>query len=289
MRITDKQQQVLDSLICERLSSSEANMRLVDDFYNISNDHLVDPLRNEAFGEDEDGVIAYYIVKHPDGQILFYFSLKCGLLYDNFGLIDAESLRTVKKLYNHLVDMKKSPDTTQDEKEYIDSLLENLRTRKGLIKSDIDKIARGKTDDIVNELQKEFTDNIKRVGKTFSAVEIVHFCKNDKYEELWQSLGLNNKIGTVMFWHFIVQKIVALKEIVGCEYVFLFAADYTADEFLVNYYKTEMKFSKPDSQRHGTAQPLYDIGCQFLYQPTKELETNKRTFFDGFNREEDAV
>ena len=32
MRITDEQRQLLDSLICERLSSNEVHLRMVDNF-----------------------------------------------------------------------------------------------------------------------------------------------------------------------------------------------------------------------------------------------------------------
>lgn len=63
----------------------------------------------------------------------------------------------------------------------------------------------------------------------------------------------------------------------------------TADEFLVNYYKTNLKFKESDNGRHGTAKPLYDLGCKFMYQPTVELEDNRSAFFDSFNPDEDAV
>lgn len=37
MRITEKQERILESLHCERLSSNVDNFRLVDDFYNGRN------------------------------------------------------------------------------------------------------------------------------------------------------------------------------------------------------------------------------------------------------------
>lgn len=78
MRITEEQQKVLDSLRCERLSRNPNNMREIDQFFNSKNDKLVDRLLNEAYSEDENDKIAYYLVKDEDGHILFYFSLKCG-------------------------------------------------------------------------------------------------------------------------------------------------------------------------------------------------------------------
>lgn len=81
MRITDRQKQLLDSLTCERLSSNEAHLRMVDSFFNGRNGSLEHTLKNEAYAEDEEGNIAFYLVKDADNRILFYFSVKCGMLY----------------------------------------------------------------------------------------------------------------------------------------------------------------------------------------------------------------
>ena len=60
MQITDRQKQLLDSLTCERLSSNEAHLRMVDSFSNEKNGSLEHTLKNEAYGEDENGNIAFY-------------------------------------------------------------------------------------------------------------------------------------------------------------------------------------------------------------------------------------
>ena len=74
MNITPEQLSILESFVCQRLSSESENMRLVDNFSNHINDAIAQTLKNEAFEEDESNSIAYYVVKHSDGQILFYFS-----------------------------------------------------------------------------------------------------------------------------------------------------------------------------------------------------------------------
>ena len=63
MRITAEQQKIVDSLKCERLSDNLDNIRLVEDFVNSRNDSIAQTLRNEAFREDEDNIVAYYVVK----------------------------------------------------------------------------------------------------------------------------------------------------------------------------------------------------------------------------------
>lgn len=82
MKITESQLELLRSLKCERLSSNTANFSLINVFYNTRNNSLVDTLQGDAYDDDENNRIAYYIVKTVDDKILFFFSLKCGLLYD---------------------------------------------------------------------------------------------------------------------------------------------------------------------------------------------------------------
>ena len=285
MQITEEQQQILNSLVCERLSSNENNLRLVDSFCNIRNGSLEHTLKNEAYEEDEAGNIAYYLIKDKDENILFYFSIKCGILYDLFG--EEEKLRKINDLFLFLVELEKNPSSTKEDKETIASILESIRTRKGLVKKELSKISHIKKNQIIEDLAKESEDNLKRVGKTFAGVEIVHFCANDNYRPAWEKLNIKQKMGTVVFWHFLIPKICELRKIVGCEYLFLFAADLTPDELLVNYYKSNLGFK--DSNEYGTAIPLYDYACKFMHQELKDIEERRNNFYLEFNPDEESI
>ena len=74
MKVTEEQVQKLQSFHCERLSANDANFALIGNFYNVRNNSLVDTLQNEAFADDLENRIAYYIVKDGDDNILFFFS-----------------------------------------------------------------------------------------------------------------------------------------------------------------------------------------------------------------------
>lgn len=285
MQITEEQQQILNSLVCERLSSNENNLRLVDTFCNVRNGSLEHTLKNEAYEEDEAGNIAYYLIKDKDENILFYFSIKCGILYDLFG--EEEKLRKINDLFHFLVELEKDPSSTNDDKETIASILESIRTRKGLVKKELSKISHIKKSQIIEDLAKESEDNLKRVGKTFAGVEIVHFCANDNYRPSWEKLNIKQKMGTVVFWHFLIPKICELRKIVGCEYLFLFAADLTPDALLVNYYKSNLGFK--DSNEYGTAIPLYDYACKFMHQELKDIEERRNNFYLEFNPDEESI
>lgn len=287
MKITEEQKNLLDSLHCERFSSNCQNLHDIESFYNQRNDLLVEPLRNEAYCDDEEGRIAYYLVKHSSGKILFYFSLKCGLLYDRF-INNDEKLKSLKNLLNCFIDLKKDPSTSAEDKETIDSIFEKLRTRKGFTKADVAKIKK-KTDKAIEEMEKEFTDEVKKVGETYAGIEIVQFCANDDDEcrKLWAEFGFDQKLGVTVFWHFIVPIIHETMKLIGCQYIFLFAADLSEDEELINYYRNYLKFE--DSLGRGTAIPLYDDMCKFMYQETIGLKEKQADFYEHFNHEEDAV
>ncbi|UKK62374.1 hypothetical protein L6468_00940 [Prevotella communis] len=283
MRITKEQQEILDSLVCERLSRNPANMREIDQFFNSKNDKLVERLLNEAYSEDEGDKIAYYLVKDKEGHILFYFSLKCGQLYDKH--LDFDLFKLLGELYDGLLKMKSEPDITPEDSLAIDKILEEIRSRKGVLKEDLKKIT--KKNRSIEDFEKLFKDDADKVGATFSGIEIVQFCSNEDCLDYWKNFGINQKLGVVVFWQFIVPIIIKIKEWIGCEYLFLFAADDSEDENLVNYYKSWLKFES--SNERSAATPVYDLTCKFLYQETCSLEEKRDAFFKNFNPDEDAV
>ena len=229
MKITDKQKAVLSTLTCERLSDNEANLRAIGSFRNNRNECIVDALLGDAYEEDESGIVAYYLVKNGRGDILFFFSLKCGLLYDEF--IEGERLRNLQAFYDYIASIMNNDEIGEEEKTVINSLLEKTRSKKGLKKTDVAKLLHKSQE--TDAIEKMFDDGVKNVGKTFPGIEIVHFCANDSNRDKWEEYGFNQKMGVVVFWHFIVPIVQEAMKHVGCEYLFLFAADITEDEELV--------------------------------------------------------
>ena len=284
MKITREQLAVLESLQCQRLSSDSDNMYLVESFYNDTNDTIAQTLKNEAYGEDESKSVAYYVVKHPNGQILFFFSLKCGLLFDHF--IRPELLDQLQKLAKELSDISDDNTLTPEQRRDITDVMEKIRANKGVTKEDIHKLRQQKLD-ILEELEKEFNADIARVGKTFSGIELVHFCSNSETDDSWENLGLPQLRGTVIFWYFVVPMVLEALKYVGCQYMFLFAADKSKDEKLVRYYEDQLNFKRPDEL--ATAKPFYDFTCKFMCHEISSLEKEREEFFENFNPSPDNV
>lgn len=283
MKITKEQIELLETLHCERLANDEdSNFRLIDNFSNARNERLVQNLQNEAYEEDQDNRLAYYLVKNKDNDIVFYFSLKCGLLYDEF--FEGERLKAITAFYKEMLELSKDESLSEEDRMAVEGILEKARTKKGLKKEEVIRVL-----DLTKNperLSEVFAKNLKNVGCTFPGVEIVHFCANDDFRDTWDSYGLPQPMGAVVFWYFIVPKVLELMQIVGCEYLFLFAADLTSDGLLVNYYSERLGFEQKDE--HCAAIPMYDFTCQFMSQKTNGLKDKQREFFEHFNPD-DAV
>lgn len=82
-------------------------------------------------------------------------------------------------------------------------------------------------------------------------------------------------MGAYIFWMFLVPIVQDLMKLVGCEYLFLFAADLTEDEELIKYYQT-LGFELADE--HCAAIPVYDFTCKFMSLKTYALEENRAKF-----------
>lgn len=120
---------------------------------------------------------------------------------------------------------------------------------------------------------------MKRVHETYSAIEIAHFCKNIHFEydiDYMQGVSL----GAGLFWIKIIPKILEAIKIVGCKYLYLFAADnsdYEKVRSLIRYYKDDFKFD--ELQDLIVIKPDYDKGCQAMIQDVTEIEKDETAFW----------
>ena len=81
MKITEEQLKILATLKCERLSSDDNNLRLVEEFFN-KKESLSNTLKNEAYEDDEAGNIVYFHLfvlplplERAGGEAAFYFRI----------------------------------------------------------------------------------------------------------------------------------------------------------------------------------------------------------------------
>ena len=93
--------------------------------------------------------------------------------------------------------------------------------------------------------------------------------------------GDKNRIGLTIFWHFVIGKVSEIRELLGSEYLYLFAADATVDRYLVNHYKSFMGFREDLDVL--AIQPIYDFRCTFLCNTINAMAEGRADFFETFN------
>ena len=272
MKITQNQIAILNSFQVTRLKEDDSLLRDVASFKNPKNENLVDYLVGNAFDDDEKNRCACYVVRDGDGEILCYFSIKCGLLYSEF-----EELKKFEKFKNHKIKLMELEQRSDDPqvREYIEEIKKKLEEAK----ADIESLL-GRFDSMPPN---------KQVAKSYPSVELTHFCVNEAYRKKWQTYGFSarNRIGSTIFWHVIVGIVEKIRSFTGCEYLYLFAADATSDRHLVNHYKNMMGLR--EEMTMSALHPIYDFNCSFLCADIDSLLNARDEFYNDFNIVEDFV
>lgn len=289
MRITNEQDAILEELICERLRDNPNSSALIQNFENEKGTLIVDYLKQYGLKEDLEGTTAFYIVRNKNNDVLMFFSLKCGELFDP--LFDEAEIEAGYEEHLLIIQALKNVESNEDAKNSAINKIKELSDAKGIsMQTALNLILREtKTKQrmltVLNkEKEAEENEKVSRVSKTYPGIELVHFCTNDNAKEVWKSYGLKHSLGEVIFWKKIVPKFFDVQKIVGCEYAFLFAADLSEDRTLINYYDVSLKFEI--DVEVGTNKPFYDFTCAFMCQKLADMKKNQELYFDNFNIDE---
>lgn len=115
------------------------------------------------------------------------------MLYDEF--IEGDRLKEIQSFYDTILRMSLDETQSVENKKAIASILESVRSKKGIKKEDVARVLHLSVDS--DEFSKIFGKNLKNVGKTFPGVELVHFvrmmlivkCGMDMvYLRIWEQL-----------------------------------------------------------------------------------------------------
>lgn len=294
MKITKKQEEFLGTLTCQRLSDDPANQKRLKRFHCDRNRRLAAYLRHYGWEEDTAGITTFYVVKNKRNKILMYFSLKCGALFEP---LNEEELRSAIERYRGILENILDKQLGMAEEKTL-AELERLQILFGkdlsLLEEHLRSEIRGKTGklkELEEDRQEAPNEWVSRVMHTYPAVEIVHFAVNDDARAFWKKAkikyGIKKPLGEVLFWHFVAPVLCSVQNTLGCEYVYLFAADKSEDRTLVNYYQVALNFEQPENI--GANKPRYDFACEFLCQDLSDLRRRRRYYFDHFNLRPDEA
>ena len=270
-------------------------------------------LRNNAWSDDCERNTKVFLVRDKTSkQIVFYFSLNCGILYEDFlddKLKDEEKI-VFKKYVEALSRLKECDEKEQNQ------VNEQLNKAMGDIWEVVEEpdrvsklmsLAKDKVE-ILEEKNKEAEDthdkeHTQAVKETFPAIDIKFLCRNKDYVP--QS-RLDFKLGVYVFWEIIVPHILEISELVGCKYVYLFAADRTNEDTNINvpmwtpdydpdeeyegksendvrklvaYYINELKFE--NISKYTILKPSFERTCFTLVQEVSKLEENREMIWQS--------
>lgn len=286
MQITTEQKNLLDSFRTERLSADAVNEELIKSFTSKRGASLVSYFKKFGLQEDASGKTTYYVIKNAENEVMMFFSLKCGALFDP--LLDENKVKQdVQRLFILLQAIENASRDNEKTEEAV-AILTKYQVGDRISIEDFNNLVLRKASrkkeflcQLFGDREKEQNDKIFRVQSTHPGIELVHFCTNDNLKEKWKAYNLGHPMGETLYWQFIAPIFFEVQKMVGCEFVFLFAADLSEDGSLVNYYDVSLKFQK--RQDVGTNKPFYDFCCEFMCQEVNGMKKKREEFFENFN------
>ena len=236
----------------------------------------------QNLAEESSGTTASYVIQTRKGEILLFFSIRCGELFTLANKV------LLELAFNAWVALKRlvTDQTLSDEqkKELLDEI-QKARVQ-GLNIGEIEAYAEKRNFFEGHETNEPNTD-INRVYKVFPGIELKLFGINESSKKYWKSMKMHRKMGETLFWKFVIPEIIKIQEHVGIEYLYLFAADKEADGDLINYYKSRLLHIDDTNVKLLSAnKPIFDKDCRFLYQTIEVLRKQRTAFFNDFNSDE---
>lgn len=271
-----------DSFICEVLTSSPHTEDELQDFScKIRQSTLEDYFKTKAWKADKNGENRIYIIREPKNKkIVFFFSLKCGTLFTTYDLDDNyRALPNAEKGFvNALINARRTHDDeafyellNQGKDVFPDSIVlyQNIAEHRANKKNEINEVndARG----------------VMKVQECYSALEIRHLCRSDAFK---MDNNVTYPLGFGLFWRKIIPIILAVAQKVGCEYLYLFAADRSDnpdDKKLVSYYKDALGFREVDEEGVIALKPGYDDNCIGLLQSVDQMVQTSHYAWESFS------
>lgn len=234
-------------------------------------------LSKEYLEDDKNGKLASFVVISSECLPLAFFSLRCGELFENASIIK------MKYGYNAFVALQRMTNGEIQNKEDYDKALNIIKEAlsQGLSIEDFEAFGKKKEawayDSIIDK-DKE----INKVLNAFPAIELKLFGVNEAAKEYWNTLPLSEdwRLGEAIFWVKVVEIIQQIQDYIGCQYLYLFAADKEAEGQLVQYYRVRLGFCSDTKMTAN--KPMFDWKCQFLFQDIESLFKRRDLFSSSF-------
>lgn len=240
----------------------------------VEQKHIIKWFHSEEYlKDDRNGYLASFVVLSPTNMPLVFFSLRCGELFKvaqpELMKIGCDAVNALGKLY------RKKFASDEEAKELLKAV--QIARDKGMTLDDLEEYT-CKKDSWNKGEEFEKTTEVTKVLTSYPAVELKLFGINESAKEYWKSLGFSDdiKMGETLFWLKVVDTLEEMHKYVGCQFVYLFAADKEAEGQLVKYYRVRLGFESDASL--SANKPRFDWQTQFLFQSTDKLFARRDRF-----------
>jgi hypothetical protein len=280
MIITDEQKKRLSSLKSERIRDvDESLVRSIKGVIIDGQESRIATLFKSKKNMDDDihNTVASYVVISPENMVLGFYSLRCGELYRQ---IDLKKMKLCAEAWEGLKTLKANPALSPaEQKPYLSAI--KCAISAGVSSPNEWKHFYMKKALYLGDKRDWSGSNIEQVSEVLPGIELQYFGINENAKGRWSSYGIPHRMGETLFWQCVVRKIEEIIYQVGCEYIYLFAADNKPDGNLVGYYDTVLHFEKNSDLNAN--KPHFDYKCRFMCQRIDTLCQNKEYFFEHLN------
>lgn len=233
---------------------------------DIRRNTLANYLKTEALSDDQAGKTRVYVIQDPiTDTIVCFFSIRCGAVYATHE--EDDFIRSLDVKGQQLLRILE--DIRGEHGENLDAYLQMFqRYRKEHADNGLGEKLIKAVEFKAKQKEDQTAEKCINVENAHPAIEIQHFCKCDDYILPKELLDLGFPLGFGLFWQKIVPKVKEVAALIGCEYLFLFAADKSEDDeqHLVMHYKDAMGFLEAEDLGLTLARPEDDVKCSSLVQ-----------------------
>lgn len=320
LSIEEQKKYLFNRLKTEALRKTDENQKDIKSFVQATKGSNISKyLINSAWSDDCNRNTKVFLVRDTKtNEIVFFFAINCGILFSELNLwnLRQEEKAPFDKYVEAMQKLKTSPLSKENEEKANEQMSESMKDLWEVVQepdrvSYLLSLADEKVQ-LLEEKAEAFSEtgeveHIQQVQETFPAIDIKFLGKNKEYKP---EIQLDFRLGVYIFWEIIVPHLLAVAEMVGCKYIYLFAADNTdqpgnvintppmwtpdydpyeeenqekAEEeqihTLVNYYINELKFRYVS--KYKILKPHYERRCYTLVQEVESLQSNRESVWQS--------
>ena len=282
-QISNMRDYLRNNYYCQRLTADQENKELIRSFRCKRNPSLSAFLRYMAWEADIEGQLLTYLVKNKENQILAYFSLQCGSVFESLEKTKwsdeireyQETIHSIQRVMTGKADEEEKIRITKLAKDRGESLMLMARTLEQQVQEKLHLLQYSYEDTM-----QEYNTMVHQVQHTYPAIELHQFCVNDSARSDWSQLkkkaNIPASLGKCLFWEYVVPIVISVKNMIGCQYFYTYVADVSSTGTLVSYFQSALGFEK---MKHiGVNKPMYDFLCTFMCQRIDVVEQRMKEF-----------